>query len=42
MAWSIVFAVALARLKKAELYTGDYEFKAVEKEAKVVWLSSDP
>ncbi len=32
------FAVALARLKKAELYTGDPEFKAVEKDIKVVWL----
>jgi hypothetical protein len=30
--------VALARLKKAELYTGDPEFKVVEKDIKVVWL----
>ncbi len=38
MAYADCFAVALARLKKAELYTGDPEFKAVEKELKVVWL----
>jgi len=38
MAYADCFAIALARLKKAELYTGDSEFKAVEKEVKVVWL----
>ena len=38
MAYADCFAVALARLKKAELYTGDPEFKAVEKEVKVVWV----
>ena len=38
MAYADCFAVALARLKKAELYTGDPEFRAVEKEVKVVWL----
>jgi len=38
MAYADCFAVALARLKKAELYTGDPEFKMVEKEVKVVWL----
>jgi ribonuclease VapC len=38
MAYADCFAVALARLKKAELYTGDPEFKVVEKEIKVVWL----
>ena len=32
------FAAALAKLKKAELYTGDPEFKAVEVEQKIVWL----
>jgi len=32
------FAAALAKEKKAELITGDPEFKAVEKEVKVVWL----
>jgi predicted nucleic acid-binding protein len=38
MAYADCFAVALARLKKAELYTGDSEFKVVEKDIKVVWL----
>jgi predicted nucleic acid-binding protein len=38
MAYIDGFAVALAPLKKAEFYTGDSEFKAVEKEIKVVWL----
>jgi predicted nucleic acid-binding protein len=38
MAYADCFAVALARLKKAELYTGDNEFKAVEKETKIIWL----
>jgi ribonuclease VapC len=38
LAYADCFAAALARLKNAELYTGDPEFKAVEKEVKVVWL----
>jgi predicted nucleic acid-binding protein len=38
IAYADCFAVALAHLKKAELYTGDPEFKAVEKKIKVVWL----
>ena len=38
MAYADCFAVALARLKKAELYTGDPEFRVVEKDIKVVWL----
>jgi predicted nucleic acid-binding protein len=32
------FAAALAKEKKADLYTGDPEFKAVEGEVRVVWL----
>ena len=32
------FAAALAKREKAEIYTGDPEFKAVERETKVVWL----
>ena len=32
------FAAALAGQNKAELYTGDPEFKAVEGEQKIVWL----
>jgi len=38
MAYADCFAVALARLEKAELYTGGSELKAVEKDIKVVWL----
>jgi predicted nucleic acid-binding protein len=38
MAYADCFAVALARLRKAELYTGDPEFRAAEKDIKVVWL----
>ena len=38
IAYADCFAVALARLKKAELYTGDPEFRAVEKDVRVVWL----
>lgn len=33
------FAAALARKLKAELVTGDPEFKAVEKEIKIGWLT---
>src|ERR1019366_7820893 len=32
------FAAALAKHKKAELVTADHEFKAVEKEIKIIWL----
>jgi predicted nucleic acid-binding protein len=32
------FAAALARQKKAIIYTGDPEFKSVETEQKIVWL----
>ena len=32
------FAAALARQRKAELVTGDVEFKTLEKEIKIVWL----
>ena len=38
MAYADCFAVALARLKKAAIYTGDPEFKAVEKDIRVIWL----
>jgi predicted nucleic acid-binding protein len=38
MAYADCFAVALARLKRGELYTGDPEFRAVEKDIKIVWL----
>ena len=32
------FAAALAKQKKIEIYTGDPEFKAVEKELNITWL----
>jgi predicted nucleic acid-binding protein len=32
------FAAALAKQKKAEIYTGDPEFKSIEAEQKIVWL----
>ena len=32
------FAAALAKERRAELVTGDLEFKALEKEIKVQWL----
>jgi len=38
MALADCFAAALAKQEKAELYTGDPEFRAVEKETKIVWL----
>jgi len=34
------FCAALAKQKKADLYTGDPEFRAVEKEIKIVWLKT--
>ncbi len=38
MAYADCFAAALAKLKNAELLTGDPEFKAVEKVITVQWL----
>ena len=32
------FAAALAKQKKADLYTGDPEFRSVEREIKVLWI----
>ena len=32
------FAAALAKERKAELVTGDVEFKTLEKEVKIAWL----
>jgi ribonuclease VapC len=34
------FAAALAKEKKAELLTGDPEFKALEKEIKINWITA--
>jgi predicted nucleic acid-binding protein len=38
MAYADCFAAALAKQQMAGLYTGDPEFKAVEKELKILWL----
>jgi ribonuclease VapC len=38
MSLADAFAAALAKEKKAELVTGDPEFKALEKEIKINWL----
>ncbi len=38
MSYADAFAVALAKIQKAKLITGDKEFKAVEKKVKVVWI----
>jgi predicted nucleic acid-binding protein len=38
IAYADCFAAALAHLKKAELYTGDPEFRVLEKDIKVIWL----
>jgi predicted nucleic acid-binding protein len=32
------FAAALAKQNKAEIYTGDPEFRTIENETKVIWL----
>ena len=38
MAYADCFAAALAKERKAELVTGNPQFKALEKEIKVQWL----
>ena len=38
MSYADCFAAALAKEKKAELVTGDPEFKSLEKEIKIGWL----
>lgn len=38
MAYGDSFAAALAKLRKAELVTGDEEFKQVEGEIKILWI----
>ncbi|MGE5347017.1 MAG: type II toxin-antitoxin system VapC family toxin [Acidithiobacillales bacterium] len=32
------FAAALAKTRKADLYTGDPEFREVQKEVRIIWL----
>ena len=38
MSYADCFATALAKLKKAELVTGDKEFNQVEGDVKILWL----
>ncbi len=38
MSYADCFAVALAKQRKAELVTGDKEFREVEGEVKILWL----
>jgi predicted nucleic acid-binding protein len=38
MSYGDCFAAALAKLRKAELITGDQEFKQVEGELKILWI----
>ncbi len=38
MSYADAFCAGLAKLKKAELVTGDKEFKSVEGEVKILWI----
>lgn len=38
MSYADAYAAALAKLNKAELVTGDKEFKELEKEIKILWI----
>jgi predicted nucleic acid-binding protein len=38
MSYADCFAASLAKLRNAELVTGDREFRQVEKEVKIHWL----
>ncbi|MFH0988665.1 MAG: type II toxin-antitoxin system VapC family toxin [bacterium] len=38
MSYAGAFAAALAKQRKAELVTGDREFKALEKDIKILWI----
>lgn len=38
MSYADTFAAALAKVKNAELVTGDAEFESLEREIKIVWL----
>lgn len=41
MSYADAFAAALAKIRKAELMTGDPEFKIVEGEVKIQWLKPE-
>lgn len=38
MSYADAFSAGLAKLKKAELITGDKEFKSIENEVKILWI----
>ncbi len=38
MSYADAFAAALAKVKKADLVTGDTEFRQIESELKIIWL----
>jgi uncharacterized protein len=38
MSYGDCFAAALAKLRRAELVTGDEEFRQIEKEIKILWI----
>lgn len=40
ISYADAFAAALAKIRKAELVTGDLEFKTLEGEVKIAWLAS--
>lgn len=39
MSYADCFAAALAKVRKAELVTGDEDFRQVENEVRIVWIS---
>ena len=39
MSYADCFAAALAKLHRAELVTGDEEFKQMQEEIKILWIS---
>jgi ribonuclease VapC len=38
MAYADCFAAAIAKVNKAELVTGDKEFKQIERDVKILWI----
>ena len=38
MSYADAFAAALAKQRKAQLVTGDQEFKAIEHDIKIIWI----
>ena len=42
LSYADCFAAALAKIRKAELVTGDKEFAALQRDIKIAWLESAP